>query len=193
MQKGRIVILSGPSGSGKTTLYKKILADNFFKGKVIRSISATTRPRRRGEVHGRDYLFLSEKDFLSKKANGFFLETQKVYQDYYGTPWTPVQKHLVSGKHVLLCIEVKGAGVVARKEKKALRVFVKPPSLKVLKERLSQRNTEKGADLSRRFKRAKMELGEAKAYDYCVVNDDLIECYQELKQILIKELGLKKR
>ena len=192
MHKGRIVILSGPSGSGKTTLYKKILKDKTFRGRLIRSVSATTRPKRRGEIHGRDYLFMTRKEFLAKKKRGYFLETQKVFTDYYGTPLASVRKILMDGKNTLLCIEVKGAQVVMRKKQGTVSVFVKPPSVKILKERLKKRATEGRHELARRVNRTQMELAQARYYDYQIINNDLKKCYQQLKNILVKELQLTK-
>src|SRR5689334_16611038 len=112
MSSGRIIIISGPSGSGKTTLHKKLLASRRLKGKVVKSISATTRPRREGEIDGRDYIFLNQDDFVKKQKTGYFLESQKVFDYYYGTPAQNVEALLKKGKYVLLCIDVKGAKVV---------------------------------------------------------------------------------
>jgi guanylate kinase len=104
MAKGRIVIISGPSGSGKTTLHKMLLESPLLRGKLVKSISATTRPNRPGEKNGRDYLFISVKMFLYKINAGQFLEWQKVFDNYYGTPKKAAKELLSTGKHVLLCI-----------------------------------------------------------------------------------------
>lgn len=173
MTPGRIIIISGPSGSGKTTLHKKLLASRKLDGKVVKSISVTTRPRREREVHGRDYIFMERKDFLKKQKAGYFLESQKVFDYYYGTPRKNVEALLKAGKYVLLCIDVKGAKVVWRKQPDALKVFIKTPTLKVLKERLKKRGTENPKDLAVRLKTARKELQQAKHYDCVLVNDDL--------------------
>jgi guanylate kinase len=173
MNPGRIIIISGPSGSGKTTLHKKLLASRRLKGKVVKSISATTRPRRENEIPGRDYIFLGRADFLKKKRAGYFLESQKVFDFYYGTPATNVKKLLRTGKYVLLCIDVKGAKVVWRKHPDALKIFIKTPTLNVLKERLRKRGTENSRDLALRLRTARQELQQARHYDYVLVNDDL--------------------
>jgi guanylate kinase len=188
MKKGRIIILSGPSGAGKTTLYKKLLLDKRFKGLVIRSVSMTTRLPRRGERNGKDYFFVSRPAFLYKKKAGQLLESQKVYHDYYGTPLKPVLESLRRGKNVLLAIEVKGAKVVRKKVPGCLAIFIKTPSLAVLKQRLVTRATENPKDLRGRLARARMELGEAAAYPYVLVNDVLSRCYDELTNILQREL-----
>jgi guanylate kinase len=190
MKKGRIIILSGPSGSGKTTLYQKLLSSKEFKGRILRSLSVTTRPRRHGEKNGRDYLFLSEKNFLAKRRKGDFLEWQKVFLYYYATQRENVRDALQRGKNVLLSIDVKGAKVVAKKCPAALKIFIKAPSLKALRARLRKRATETAEDLKIRLRTAAEELREAKKYDYVLVNDDLGKCYKKLAKILFRELGL---
>ena len=112
---GKIIVVSGPSASGKTTLYKKLLADPRFHKKLAKVVSVTTREKRSGEKHGRDYSFVSEKMFLYKKRSGHFLETEKVFDNYYGTPAKNVRDILKKGKNVLLCIDVKGARTIRRK------------------------------------------------------------------------------
>jgi len=187
MKKGRLVILSGPSGSGKTTLYQKLLKDPRFRKTIIRSVSLTTRPPRPNEKDGRDYFFVSRKKFAYKKKAGHLLESQKVFQDYYGTPLKPVREALRQGKNVLLAIDVKGARIVRRKIPGCLMIFVKPPSLVALKNRLAKRGTEKAADLNGRLARARMEIHQAADYDYALINDDLAVCYRRLQGILIRE------
>ena len=182
--KGRIIILSGPSGSGKTTLYQKLIKDKIFYGRIVKSVSVTTRPRRPGEKPGKDYIFLLRKDFLNKKKAGHFLESQKVFDSYYGTPRENVERMLTKGKHVLLCIDVKGARVVARQYPEALKIFVNAPDIETLKKRLQQRGTENFKDMALRLAIARKELKEAKRYDYVVVNDELSQAYQTLKKIL---------
>lgn len=185
---GRIVILSGASGSGKTTLYKKLLATPRLRRILVRSVSATTRPRRPGERPGKDYIFLSPKEFLSRRKTGYFLEWKKVFVHYYGTPLKPVLAFLMKGKNVLLAIDVQGAKTVWRKHRGCLKIFVKTPSLAVLKARLSGRATESRRDLEIRLRTAKKELKESKKYDYVVVNDSLRRCHKEVEKILQKEL-----
>jgi guanylate kinase len=188
MSKGRIIILSGPSGAGKTTLYKKLLRDKSFKGSLVRSISLTTRPKRPGEIHGRDYFFVSIKKFLYKQRAGHLLEYQKVFRDYYGTPYKPVRAYLHEGKSVLLCIDVKGAAIVKAKVPDSLGIFIAPPNLAVLKERLVKRGTESKAELEVRLQRAGKELSQAKRYNYVFVNADLRRCYRDLRKAILREL-----
>lgn len=188
MEQGKIIILSGPSGSGKTTLHQKLLQSPAFKGKLIKSLSATTRLPRSGEKHGRDYLFLSKEDFLKKQKQGEFLEFMQVFENYYGTPKEKVDAALKKGKSVLLCIDVQGAKVVSKKYPDALMVFVKTPTLEDLKKRLSKRGTESTEDFTLRLKTAREELKEAKHYHHVVVNDSLAHAYRDLARILNKEI-----
>lgn len=193
MKNGRLIILSGPSGSGKTTLHKALLQSAALKGKLVKSVSVTTRPKRLGERHGRDYFFMSREQFLGKKKSGHFLESQRVFQHYYGTPQHNVLDLLKRGKHVLLCIDVKGARVVRRKHPAALTIFIKAPSLAVLKKRLQSRGTEDAQTLKLRLHTAQQELIEAKDYDYVVVNDALSRTQRALEDILFHELELNSR
>ncbi len=188
MRKGRIVIISGPSGSGKTTLHKRLLLSRRFRGKLVKSISATTRPRRPGERHGRDYLFFSKDVFLAKKTKKYFLEWQRVFGRYYGTPHDRAEELLKAGKNVLLCIDVKGARVVRRWYPDAISIFINAPSIAVLKNRLRKRASESMADLRLRLSVAKREIKEARQYTYVVVNDDLKKALKKLEHILQSEL-----
>jgi guanylate kinase len=191
MKPGRIVILSGPSGSGKTTLYQRLLKSPRLRRILVRSISATTRPQRPGEREGRDYFFLTEDEFQLLRQQGFFLEWKKVFVNFYGTPLAAVQEQLKKGKNVLLAIDVQGARTVWRKNRKALKIFVKTPSMKILKERLCGRGSEKPKDLAVRLLTARKELAEAKKYDYVIINDRIVRCYKELERVLLKELTAK--
>ncbi len=190
-RKGRIVIISGPSGSGKTTLHERLLSCKKMKKVLVKSISATTRPPRKGEKNGRDYFFLSEKMFLYKKHAGHFLESERVFLYYYGTPNKNVQDHLKSGRNVLLCIDVKGAKTVWRKHPRTLKIFIKAPSLDVIQKRMKKRATESDKDLALRLSTARKELKEAKKYDYVIVNDELNRAAKELETVILKELLLK--
>ena len=186
---GRIVIVSGPSGSGKTTLHKMLLASPKLKDRLVKSISATTRLPRAGERDGKDYIFLTPNQFLSHRRQGYFLEWQKVFNQYYGTPNRCVQQLLRQGKNVLLCIDVKGARVAWRKHPRALKIFIKVPSLAILKKRLLARGTEDPSDLALRLATARKEMQEARHYDHVIVNDRLREAYRHLEQVVLHELG----
>ena len=188
MLKGKIVIISGPSGSGKTTLHKMLLESSAFKGRLVKSISATTRLRRPGEKDGKDYLFITQKMFEHKIKAGHFLEWQKVFANYYGTPQKNVRQLLNAGKHVLLCIDVKGAKVVRKAFPDALSVFIKTPSVAVLKKRLEARAQDSHESTALRLKIAKEELLEAKHYNYRIVNDRLDAAYRQLEGIISRAL-----
>jgi len=189
MKQGRIIILSGPSGSGKTTLHQKLLKSPAFKNKLVRSLSATTRLPRPGEKEGREYIFLSKKDFFARQKNDEFLESMRVFDNYYGTPKDKVEAALKKGKSVLLCIDVKGARLVSRKRPDALKIFIKTPTLADLKARLKNRGSEDAKTLRLRLKIAKEELREAKHYDHVIVNDNLGRAYRELSAIIAQERG----
>ena len=188
MNRGKIIIFSGPSGSGKTTLYKKLLASRGLRGKLVKTTSVTTRPMRPGERNGRDYFFVSRKMFVYKKAAGHFLESEKVFGNYYGTPKKQVKDFLAEGKHVLLCIDVQGAKTVCRKFPGAVKIFIKTPSLLVLKERLCKRGSDARAAMDVRLETARRELKEAEHYDYIVVNDNLHKAARELYKVVYSEI-----
>ncbi|MCR4336638.1 MAG: guanylate kinase [Candidatus Omnitrophica bacterium] len=188
-KKGKVVILSGPSGAGKTTLHDKLLNSPRLKGRLIKSISVTTRPQRAGERHGREYFFVTPKMFLHKRCANHFLESEKVFDHYYGTPRKQVEDSLRLGKSVLLCIDVKGAEDAARCYPDAIKIFIKPPSLEELKKRLQNRGTETSGGMQLRLKIANQELQEAKNYDHVIVNDSLPQAYQKLEEIVFSCLS----
>ena len=187
---GRLIILSGPSGAGKTTLHDLLFRSPRFKGRVIRSVSATTRKPRGGERHGRDYFFLSQRMFEHKIRAGQLLEWAKVFDNYYGTPLKNVRDKLRAGKTVLLCIDVQGARQVKKKAPDALLIFVKTSSLDELRRRLMSRGTDTGAAVALRLKTAAKELKEAKRYGHVIVNDDLGRARRELEDVLGSALGV---
>lgn len=186
--KGKIVILSGPSGSGKTTLYQRLLASRIFKGKIVKIVSATTRLPRPGEMDGRDYFFISRSVFLQKKLDGYFLESQKICDNYYGTPKKQVKDFLAAGKNVLLCIDVKGARIVCRQFPEAVTIFIKTISLSALRERLLKRGSESRWTIRSRLNTARRELKEAGKYDYIVINENLRKAYRLLERIVLCEI-----
>ncbi|MDE2214589.1 MAG: guanylate kinase [Candidatus Omnitrophica bacterium] len=189
LPKAKIVIISGPSGCGKTTLHKALLASPALKGKLVKTISATTRQKRPGERHGREYLFLSPQSFEEKIKKGYFLEWQKVFDHYYGTPKKRAQALINKGTNVLLCIDVKGAKAVAGEfPGRALRIFIKPPSMKVLAHRLKARGSESRETLKKRLNVARREMREAVNYDHVIVNGDLKKALGQLKKIVCSEV-----
>lgn len=183
--KGKVIILSGPSGSGKTTLYKKLLSQNKD---IVKSVSATTRTKRPGEVHKKDYFFLSPKMFKYKIKAGHFLEYESFFGHYYGTPYKAVRDLINSGKNVLLCIDVNGAKTVVKKYPKALKIFITAPTIDDLEQRLIKRGSEDSKTIKGRLKRVKMELKEAKNYDFVIINDRLSTAQRKLNKIIKEKI-----
>ena len=175
--RGGIVVVSGPSGSGKTSLVTELLRDARF----TYSISATTRAPRGAEVHGRDYLFISEDEFRRGIEEGRFLEWAEVYGRLYGTPRAELEHLLDAGRHVVLNIDVQGAARLREQGVPATYVFLAPPSMDVLERRLRGRNTDDEATISRRLEVARLEMAEAPRYDLVVVNDDLGRAAAEVR------------
>lgn len=187
---GKIIILSGPSGSGKTTLHKMLLEEPKLKSKLVKSISATTRDKREGEKHGKDYLFLDRKTFEGRIKKDYFLEWEKVFDNYYGTPKRQVLNLLKKGKSVLLCIDVKGAKRIREDFPEAVSIFIKTPSLQVLQDRLGQRASETAESLKLRLNVARHELKEAKHYDHVIINGRLDKAFLELMRRVKAAMGL---
>lgn len=178
----KIIVLVAPSGAGKTTIAKKLLQD-FDKIKF--SVSATTRPPRKGEIHGTNYYFLSDKEFNEQINNEQFLEWEFYSGNKYGTLRSEVDKLVETGYFPLLDIEVKGALNVQRiYGSKAISIFIEPPSMEVLAKRLSDRGSESDESLQKRLKRAEMEISYTDRFDYRVVNDNLDTAYAEVKEII---------
>ncbi len=186
--KGRVIVLSGPSGAGKTTLHDLLLKSPCFRERLVRSISATTRPPRGTEQQGRDYLFLSQRMFESRLRRGHFLEWARVFENYYGTPTKNVRDILRSGRHVLLCIDVQGAKQVKAKMPEAVLFFVRTPTMKALRRRLEARGTDSPKSVALRLRTAGEELEQACHYDHVIINDDLTRAFQSLEKILTEEL-----
>lgn len=163
-----MVVLSSPSGAGKTTVSAVLLKR---EPNLARSVSCTTRPRRPGEKQGRDYLFVTPPQFRAMIQRREFLEWAKVYRNYYGTPKAWVEGQLARGRDVLFVIDVQGARAIRKARPDAVRIFLVPPSWRVLVKRLTHRGTEKVEALRLRLRTAVRELAEAPRYDYRVVAD----------------------
>lgn len=182
-RKGVLAVISGFSGAGKGTLMKK-LVEKYQYGL---SVSATTRTPREGEVHGREYFFLSKEEFEQMIKNKELIEWAEYVGNYYGTPKTYVEEQLAQGKDVILEIEIQGALQVRDIFPDVSLVFVTPPTAKELKERLVNRGTEDIATIDKRMSRAIEESKFMPQYDYIVINDKLEDCVEELHQLIEKE------
>lgn len=178
---GQLFVISAPSGVGKSTLIRHALEKS---PRIKFSVSCTTRAPRAEETPGRDYIFLSREEFQGGISSGRFLEWAEVHGEYYGTDLHPIEKWLNAGNDVLLDIDVQGARMVRCSYPTVQTIFILPPSLNVLEERLRSRATESPEQLELRFAAAQRELLEAPWYDYIVVNDDLEEAMADLKAIL---------
>lgn len=183
-EKGLIFVISAPAGTGKTTLARMLCKE--FEGKIHESISCTTRAKRVNEQDGVDYHFLSVKEFEKNIHEGAFLEHTLVFDHYYGTLKSEIDKKTAEGKHVILVIDTQGA-LKIQKQIEAVFIFIAPPSLDELERRLRFRQTETEESIKKRLSWAEKELLMADHYDYFVVNEDLEIAYQVLKSIVIAE------
>ncbi|MFH5884919.1 guanylate kinase [Halalkalibaculum sp. DA3122] len=181
-KKGKVIIIVAPSGAGKTTIANKLLNDI---DNVKFSTSATTRSPREGEQDGREYFFLSDEEFDRRVERGEFLEWEAYGENRYGTLRSEVDKLVESGYFPLLDIEVKGAlNVKKMYGPGSVAIFIKPPSLEELKQRLRNRKSETEQEVQIRLKEAQKELQYADEFDHVVINDDLDKAYSQVKQIV---------
>lgn len=183
----RVVVISGPSGAGKTTLVERVIRESPVR--LVKSISATTRPARVGEIDGEAYYFLSPEEFAAKRARGEFLETAEVFGvgHWYGTLKSEVERARALGGWSLLEIDVQGALKVMELYPDAVTIFLKPPSLEILEQRLRSRKTDAEAVIQRRLAKAREELQYVDRYRFQVVNDDLDRAVREVVAILAQQ------
>ncbi|KAA3609558.1 MAG: guanylate kinase [Planctomycetota bacterium] len=179
-RSGHLIIISGPSGSGKSTLWRRLVEHPW----VTFSVSATTRAPRPGEQDGKDYFFLKEAEFEARMAQGEFLETAEVHGNHYGTLRRPVEQALANGLDVLLEIDVQGAGQIRASGLPTRSVFVMPPSMEVLEQRLRARRSESEAQVQRRLSIAAAEMAQSKDYDFLVINHEVESMVAEVMHFL---------
>lgn len=185
----RLIVISGPSGAGKGTLVRRLL--KRVPGLVV-SVSATTRPKRRKEVHGRDYFFLSETEFQDWVERGLFLEWAGFSGHLYGTPKQAVEDNLSAGLDVILEIEIEGARQVLEHLPEAVMIFIMPPSVAELERRLRGRKTEDESSIQTRLARGIEEMAVVEAgvwpgrrqFDYVIVNDSVKRASEELVRVI---------
>ena len=184
LSEGLLFVVSAPAGTGKTTLVR-LLTQEFSC--VVESVSCTTRPSRADEEEGKDYCFLTRLAFEEKKQRGDFLECAEVFGHLYGTSKDLVQAKRKEGKHVILVIDTQGALRLQSMKLDAIYIFIAPPSLETLEERLLKRKTEDEEKRMERLSWAHKEMELASLYDFLIVNSDLEIAYGVLKSILISE------
>ena len=185
MKKGILVVASGFSGAGKGTIMKKLMSEHGEEYAL--SISATTRAPREGEVHGREYFFITTEEFEAMIENDELVEYAKYVSNYYGTPKAYVEEQLNAGKNVILEIEIQGALKIKEKFPETVLMFITAPDAEQLKNRLVGRGTETQEVIDARMSRAYEESLGVENYDYLVVNDDLDACVSLVNEIIYKE------
>jgi len=184
-KKGKVIVISAPSGTGKSTVCRLLLK----KIKNLKySVSVTTRQKRKFEKDGKDYFFVTKDEFKKMVKNNYFIEWQKVHNNYYGTPKEFIEKNLNKGYNVLLDIDVKGGKTLKKIYPDGIFIFLVPPSWEELKRRLRSRGTEDEKELELRLKNAKKELKFKKYYDFVIVNDKIEETLKKIVEIIKENL-----
>lgn len=191
MSRGKLIVVSAPSGTGKTTIVKAILAKY---SSMMFSVSATTRPKRESEIEGKDYFFLQRAEFERRIGAGELVEWEEIYGNLYGTLRREVEKALTSGRTMMFDIDVKGGLSIKRQyPDDSLLIFIKPPSIEVLRNRLLNRKTEDEATFKWRMDRVALEFGMASQFDYQIVNDDLQKAIDEVDKLVIEHTSHEQR
>ncbi len=185
-----LIILSAPSGGGKSTILREVLSSS---PNVDYSISYTTRPPRGNEINGQAYFFVTVQQFQTKIKQGDFLEYANVFGHWYGTSKAFIQSSINNGHHVIMDIDVQGAIQISETSFDIVKIFILPPSLSILEQRLVARNTDIPAVIEKRLQTAKKEIACLEHYDYLVINEDINIAVEEVKQIVMAETLRTKR
>ncbi len=180
MENGLLVVISGFSGAGKGTITKKLIENYDY----YLSTSATTRKPREGEVDGKDYFFKTKEEFKEMIDNDGLIEWAEYVGNYYGTPKKSVEEQLAQGKDVILEIEVQGGMLVKKQFPDAVLIFITPPSIDELKNRLVGRGTESEEEIQNRLKQAAKEVKYMREYEFAIINDDLEESVSRINDII---------
>lgn len=183
-QRGKIIIMSAPSGAGKSTIIERLMQDPELK--LGFSISATSRQPRGNEQHGREYYFMTAEEFARRARKGEFVEWEEVYAGtFYGTLRSEVERVLSSGRNLIMDIDVKGGvNVKQRFCADALSIFILPPGIDALRERLASRGSDSPESIQKRLDKAEYEMSFAPRFDYTVVNDNLDQAVEETRRII---------
>ena len=194
MEQGKLIIISAPSGSGKSTIIGRVMQDESLRlaFSVSATVSATTRPRRGQEVHGVDYYYLTLEEFKEKIANDELVEYQEVYEGrYYGTLKSEVERITGMGKNVVLDLDVLGGvNVKQMYGDRAISIFIQPPSVEVLRQRLINRGTDSMEDIQNRVDKAEFEISIGPQFDHTVINDDLDTAVAQVHDLIADFIGL---
>lgn len=188
MKKGRIIVVAAPSGGGKNTLIKSAM--ELFP-EIKYSISATTRPPRGNEKHGVNYFFLTKEEFERRIEANEFVEYKHVYGNIYGTLKSFVDRSVYDGVHTIYDVDIQGAMAIKEKYNDALLIFILPPSLEILEQRLKDRGEDTPDEINKRLACAEEEMKWKDKFDYIVINDKLNEAIEEFTNIIKNECNLK--
>lgn len=180
----RLIVISGPSGVGKDSVINGLRA---LRSGWHFAITATTRNKRSTEVEGVDYYFMTDQEFMDTLDRGGFFEYAKVYDNWYGVPKIPIENSLSKGKNVILKVDVQGAKTIRKLVPEGLFIFLIPPSIEELRNRLYKRRSESTEELQLRLLRAAEEIKESDIFDYVVTNDDLQDVVKNITSIIAKE------
>ena len=190
-EKGQIFVITAPSGAGKTTIIKNILEKDV--GEIGYSISHTTRKPRKGESHGLHYYFVGRENFEKMIDAHEFIEWAVVYDYLYGTSISSVNRELSSGKDLLMDVDIQGSQEIKRQFSDSLSIFILPPSLDILKERLQKRSPNEKMNIDLRLKKAAEEIKRCRDYDFIIINDDLKKAIKEIEAIIVAQRANKNR